>query len=74
MGFKLTWIGILISDSGKESILKSVFVSEGLSGIIFFEQEIKLIAEIINPKQNLERLDIVFQSKRFSHKKRVNKD
>jgi hypothetical protein len=35
-----TWIGIFNSDSGRESILKFVFERKGLSGIIFFEQEV----------------------------------
>jgi len=35
-----TWIGIFNSDSGKESILKFVFERKGLSGMIFFEQEV----------------------------------
>jgi len=32
---------MLISDSGRESILKSVLGKEGLSGMILFEQEMK---------------------------------
>jgi hypothetical protein len=34
-----TWIGRFTSDSGSESILKFVLDRNGLSGIIFFEQE-----------------------------------
>jgi len=64
MGFKSTWIGILISDSGRESILKSVLPNEGLSGIIFFEHEIRLVRQIRN-RQNLSRFSMTFQSKRF---------
>ena len=45
MGFKFTWIGIFISDSGNESIFNSVFPSDGLSGMIFFEQEIQVKAD-----------------------------
>jgi len=35
-----TWMGIFNSDSGNESILKFVFERNGLSGMIFFEQEV----------------------------------
>jgi hypothetical protein len=67
MGFKLTWIGMFTSDSGKESILKSVFSKEGLSGIIFFEQQIKKMEEM-KTKQNLTGFSMTFQSKRFRFK------
>ena len=40
----------MISDSGSESILKSVFGSDGLSGMIFFEQEMKVKQRIRSAK------------------------
>jgi len=67
MGSRLTWIGTLISDSGRESILKSVIPKEGLSGIIFLEQEMKEITQT-KIKQTLSGFNMTFQSKRFRHK------
>jgi hypothetical protein len=46
--------------------LKPVFPKEGLSGIIFFEQEIK-VSRQAKIKQNLNRFSMSFQSKRFRH-------
>jgi hypothetical protein len=41
-------------------------VRKGLSGMIFFEQEIKR-SDIINaPRENVKRLFIAFQSKKIS--------
>jgi fructose-bisphosphate aldolase class 1 len=58
----------LISDSCRESILKSVFPREGLSGMIFFEQEMKKKAGISITNQDVYRLDIGFQSNRIGLK------
>jgi hypothetical protein len=58
-------IGILISDSGRESILKSVFQKKVYQEL-FFEQEIKVRRQT-KIKQNLNRFSMTFQSKRFRH-------
>ena len=60
MGFKFTWMGILISDSGNESILKSVLEREGLSGMIFFVQEKSKNRKMTGIK-NLGVFDMVFK-------------
>ena len=56
---------MFISDSGNESSLKSVFESDGLSGMIFFEHEIKRTGMKSDTRvKNLRtRFDIVCQSK-----------
>ena len=51
-GFRFTWIGILISELGSESSLKSVSVSVGFPGSILWVQEIKkkmIAGKIKNP-------------------------
>jgi hypothetical protein len=50
-----TWIGMFTSDSGRESILKLVFERNGLSGIIFVEQE------VVNKEKNATGITIGFQ-------------
>jgi len=47
--------------------LKSVIPKEGLSGIIFLEQEMKEITQT-KIKQTLSGFNMTFQSKRFRHK------
>jgi hypothetical protein len=61
---------MFISDSGKESSLKLVCESVGLSVIIFLEHESKRIDIINDAIPSLSRFDIVFQSKRFALKNR----
>jgi hypothetical protein len=62
---------MLISDSGSESILKSVLAREGLSGIIPFEQEVKTTSTKRElTRENAEMLGIACQSKRFMGTKR----
>jgi len=55
-------MGIFNSDSGKESILKFVFERNGLSGIIFFEQE-----EASKTKQQTKR-EVGFQELNMASK------
>jgi len=65
---------MLISDSGNESILKSLLASTGLSGIIFFAHEMKIRGSAKQTsKRNLAAgFDIVYQNKRFRAKEREN--
>jgi len=60
-------MGMLISDSGSESILKSVLAREGLSGTIPFEHEEKITNKNRQITRNgfTEMLGIGGQSKRF---------
>ena len=67
MGFKCTCMGMFISDSGSVSILKSVLANEGLSGIRPFEHEVRIRGNErqATRKSFAERLDMLFQGKRF---------
>ena len=69
-------MGMLSSESGNESILKSVLDNEGLSGMILFEQERQVNENKTTVAGNnlLSRFVIVFQSKKITVIKRVRQD
>ena len=55
-----TWMGIVTSDSGNESILKFVFERNGLSGISLFEHEEDSKATIaVKKKVGFQELNIL---------------